>query len=89
MLHTSMCVKINQIISYFPKKREAERRPNEEKLVDNFKIRFVLQLPLCYRRNFWFPFCSTMNKAYDHIVFSQPTHSIANIIDRNNNKRRI
>lgn len=48
-------------MSYFPEKREAERRPNEEELVDNFEIRFELQLPLRYPRNFWFPFSLTMN----------------------------
>ena len=51
-----MCVNISQIISFFPKKREVEQRPNEEELVHNFKIRFVLQLPLRYPRNVWFPF---------------------------------
>ena len=50
-----MCVNINQIISHFPKKREAERRLREEVLMDNFKIRFELQLLLCCRRKFWFP----------------------------------
>ena len=57
--------------------------------MDNFKIRFELQLPLFCRRNFWFPVLSNYELKAKITVFSQPTHSIANIIDRNNNKRRI